>query len=92
MVERKPKLHDQVRYTQVVDEMVLLAQEDGKVHGVNAVGAFLIPLLDGSHTLQDLVTQVVEHFEVKEEEAKKDIEAFLKDLESQNLIIYEEGL
>lgn len=89
MDHRKPKFHSQVRYTQVKDEGLIIAQEAGEIHIVSEVASFLLPLLDGSRTIEDLVGAVEQEYDVDAGTARSDIEEFLSVLEKNNLIEYE---
>ncbi|HPR64917.1 MAG TPA: PqqD family protein [Thermoanaerobaculia bacterium] len=84
----KPALHAQVRYTTVKDEGILIAQDEGEVHIVSEVAAFLLPLLDGSLTVESLIEKVVDAYEVDGGTARNDVTAFLDALETKNLLTY----
>lgn len=89
MVEAKPKLHPQVRYTVVKNEGVVIAQDEGEVHIVNEVASFLLPLLDGTRLKKDIIRLMVDEYDVEEETAWGDLEDFLDELQKHNLIQYE---
>lgn len=66
---------------QVVDgEAVLLDLAGKRLVGLNAVGSFVLPLLDGRRTLPELAAAVAERFGVGVTRAEGDVAVFLRDL------------
>jgi hypothetical protein len=64
--------------------VVLPAKAEVKV--LNPVGTIVYGLLDGKHSVDEIVSAVVAEFEVKEEDARRDVEAFLEELDSEGLL------
>jgi len=58
---------------------------------VNEVGAWLWDRLDGRRRVDDLVADVVSEFEVSEQQAKKDVSLFLRQLTDAGLIESEDS-
>ena len=85
-LESQPTRHPDVFTSMTGDEAVLVLPQRGQVKVLNQVGAFLWELLDGQHTVADLVEQLCQSFEVDEQTAQADILAFLKDLEARDLL------
>ncbi len=54
---------------------------------VNATGAFLWELLEKEQTVQTLVAALLEDYEVSEETARADVEAFLEKLKPTGAIL-----
>ncbi|MCK9464126.1 MAG: PqqD family protein [Proteobacteria bacterium] len=48
---------------------------------LNEVGTLIWTLMDGQHTAAQMIEEIVARFEVSEEEAARDLEAFLAELE-----------
>ncbi len=66
---------------QVVDgEAVLLDLGGKRLVGLNAVGSFLLPLVDGRRSVPELAGSVAERFGVEVARAEVDVAAFLRDL------------
>ncbi len=66
---------------QVVDgEAVLLDLTGKRLVGLNAVGSYVLPLVDGRHTVAELAASVAERFGVEASRAEVDVAAFLRDL------------
>jgi hypothetical protein len=66
---------------QVVDgEAVLLDLEGKRVLGLNRVGSFVFPLLDGARTVASIAAAVSERFGVDLLQAEQDLRVFLGEL------------
>jgi len=57
------------------------------IYALNETGAFIWQLLDGEHSIADLVHELVEHYEVSREEAAADIETLLSQLQAARTIL-----
>ena len=82
-----PRRHPDTAFRQVGDEgglVVLPTRAEVKV--VNPVGAKVFGLLDGEHSVEAITEAVLEEFEITREEARRDIEAFLKDLADHGML------
>jgi len=53
---------------------------------LNDTGRFLWGLLDGTHSAEDMVRELVRQFEVDEAQAERDLQAFLTELETIGLV------
>ena len=53
---------------------------------LNELGAFLWDLLPGANSLEDLCKEVLEEYDVSEEEAAADIGAFLQKLKEMDIL------
>lgn len=57
-----------------------------KIFILNSLAAFIWQRLDGEHTLDELLTEIVEHFAVEREQARLDTVEFIGRLQEQNLL------
>ena len=57
-----------------------------EVQVLNPVGIKVYALLDGKHTLADIAREVTAEFDVSEEEALRDAEAFIEDLRRHGML------
>lgn len=85
-------LNTRVRYRAVGEDGVLVHLDDGEIIVVNEVGFFIIQQLDQPRVAADLVAAVIEAFNVTEEQAMADVDAYLQHLESLHLIGTGEGV
>jgi hypothetical protein len=77
----RPKRTPDCSYRAIADEgglVVMLKQSEVQV--LNPVGVKVFSLLDGNHTIEDIVASVTAEFEVSEETAREDVRAFLGEL------------
>lgn len=75
----------------VGDELILVplsqqVAQMSEVFTLNDVGAFIWDLIVNPHTLEQLVNQVVDHFEVSIQIAQHDIIAFLNQAKAKNIV------
>ena len=73
----------------VDDEIVMADIDAGKYYGLNDIGAAIWKKIEKKMTVEDLCRQICETYEVTPEECSAEVIAFLKDLESRNLILVE---
>ena len=71
------RLSDAVVARSVGDEMLVLDLDSGIYHSLNEVGAVLYRLLADGADRNELVAAVTAEFEVDEQRAARDVEAFL---------------
>jgi len=72
--------------SQLGQELVLMDTKTGDYLGINAVGTHIWNLLAGSKSVQELVTDLVSHFEVTEVQCQAEVEQFLSDLEKRKMV------
>lgn len=75
-----PRISGNCAWHVVEGEAVLLDLHGKRLAGLNAVGSFVFPLLDGARTLEELAAAIVERFNVGCARAESDLRAFLSDL------------
>jgi hypothetical protein len=77
---------DRLEWRSVGDEIVALDISDSTYLAVGAVGARIWPCLAEGTSLDEIVGIVVAEFEVDEETARRDLQAFLDELAERDLI------
>ena len=82
----KPKLATGVNLQQVGDEGLLLNVDNDELHQLNATAYFIVEHCDGECTLDDIVQNVVECFEIDEETAKQDVAEIINQLGEAKLV------
>ena len=60
---------------------LVVDSDESKVHVLNPVGSVIYSMLDGGHTKEQIIDAVVEQFDVSRDDAARDLEAFLEQLE-----------
>lgn len=67
-------------------ESVILSMETGMYHGVNSVGSYIWSLVQGPASLDDIISALVNEFEVDEEVCRQEVVAFLEKMKEKELI------
>lgn len=75
-----------VLWRELDGEAILLDPQQGCSYNLNVVGTFIWKLLDGSHSIDDLVQAISAAYEVEESQARSDLESLLHDLRQNNLV------
>jgi hypothetical protein len=85
--DRFPRRHPDSAFRSIGDEggmVVLPGRTEIKV--LNPTGAKVFSLLDGSHSTDDIVREVVSEFDVSEDDARRDVNEFLSALEAHGML------
>ena len=84
-----PARHPQTAYQVVDGQAVIVLADSGQVTILNEIGAFIWGLCDGAHSLEQIVSAVVEEYEVTEEVAAQDALEFLEQMAELQAILFE---
>lgn len=89
MLIPRPKLtiNDTVVCAELDDEMVLLNVETGIYFGLDAVGTRIWTLLTEGATEDEIVTRLLDEYEVSPADLSADVSSFLDDLQSKGLAL-----
>ena len=90
-LERYPIPHNQVAGRIIDDEAVIVLSESGEVEVLNAVGARIWELADGSRSLAQIIEQIVREFDVSLEQATTDVVEFVGVLEREKVVVLGDG-
>jgi SynChlorMet cassette protein ScmD len=71
------------------DWAILFDPDTGKAFGLNPVGVFIWKLLDGKHSIPDILVSMQESVENVPPEAQEDLEAWVQELVNRGLAGYE---
>ena len=83
----RPKRNPENAFRPVADEGGLVVDPVGHdVKVLNPVGSLIYKLLDGEHSVDQIVSQVIEHYDIDPDTARSDVEAFLSDLKSKGML------
>ena len=58
---------------------------------LNPVGSLIYSMLNGENTVEQIVTAVTEQYEVNESEARRDVDAFIEDLQKRGMLLNGDG-
>ena len=82
------KIVDDIVLSKINNESVILNLKDGIYFQVYELGSYIICQLNQYSTFEILNNKIIEAFDVPPNKSKKDLLAFIKDLESKNLLHY----
>ena len=82
------KIVDDIALSKINNESVILNLKNGIYFQVNELGSYIIDQLNQYSTFESLNNKIIEDFDVSPNKSKKDLLAFIKDLESKNLLHY----
>jgi len=84
------QLDPELLYSKIGEEIVLLTVESGKYFKVDAVGSRIWEIIKEPTSIEKVLAQLVEEYEVSLTECEKDVRPFIKKLKEDNLIIIKE--
>lgn len=89
-MEKTLKKNPDIIWKNIRGESVLLNPMTGKYYGLNKVGCSFWEKIDGSRTLPDIATLMLEEFNVTQETLSKDLEDLTKKLIENKIITLDE--
>lgn len=92
MSDERPQRNRAHAFREVADEGgLVVVPSASKVEVLNPVGAKIYSMLDGTHTRDEIVAAIVEEFDVDEDRARADLQAFLDQLREHEMMASGEG-
>jgi hypothetical protein len=67
-------------------QAVVVLPHGAEIKVLNPAGSLIFELLDGRHTVEDLVSAIRAEYEVDEGQARQDLTAFLDELEAGGML------
>lgn len=80
------KIPDNVLFQEVDGEAVLLSLDQGCYYGLDELGTRIWKLIQQDLDGDQVVAAIVEEYDVEPDQARRDLDAFLNDLEQSGLI------
>ena len=85
--ENNPKRASTTAHRDVAGEgCLVVVPTEAKVEVLNPVGGRIFELLDGTRSEEQIVAVILEEFEVDEDQARKDVKAFLDELRERKML------
>ncbi|GAB6075481.1 SynChlorMet cassette protein ScmD [Desulfurobacterium crinifex] len=86
----KPIANPDVLLREEFDDWALLFNPNtGKGFGINPVGVFVWKLLDGKHSVNDIVEEVRKNFRNVPDNVDEEVKRFIAALSENGLVVYE---
>ena len=80
------KRNIEVFASEIDDEVVMMNIQSGKYFGMDAVGSRIWQLIEEKIRVKDIIAQLLEEYDVTEEQCRSDVLEFLNELYEQNLV------
>lgn len=82
------KIIDDIVISEINNESVILNLKNGIYFQVNELGSYIIYQLNQYSSLESLNNKIIKDFDVSPNKSKKDLLAFIRELENKNLLHY----
>jgi SynChlorMet cassette protein ScmD len=87
LLVRKPAAEPRIRVREESDKWVILFDPDtGNARVLNPIGVFVWKLLDGTHSVPEIVAQVREYYEKVPDEVENQVIEFIEVLEKKGFV------
>lgn len=80
------KPNEDVLVQEVDNEILILDRKDNKIHQLNATASFIWKKCDESHSIEFIIKELINDFEISPEEARKDVLDTIRLLQENNLL------
>lgn len=84
--EDRPSKVPEAAFRSYEGKAVVVVPSGAEINVLNPEGSLVFELLDGSHTVAEIVEEVRKQYEVPEGEARDDLMEFLTDLEAHGML------
>lgn len=85
----EPRIAPDLIWRLLDDNAVVVSPRVGEVRVLNGIGTVIWQLLVEQNSRDDIVTHLVEHYQVSSEQAVKDLDTFLTDLTERGVLVWE---
>ncbi len=89
-LDKYPRRHAQVAARVMGDQALVVLADSGEVNVFNPVGTRIWELIDGKHSLQEIVDAIVSEYEVERNQATEDVVEFVGELVKANAVTLED--
>lgn len=92
-MDDRPRRHNDSSFREIADEgglVVLPGRAEVKV--LNPAGIKIFSMLDGEHTRSEIARAVCDEFDVGEEDAQRDVNAFVDELAHHGMLVESEAV
>ena len=80
------KRNNEVFASEIDDEVVMMNIQSGKYFGMDAIGSRIWQLVEEKIQVKEIIAQLLEEYNVTEEQCRNDVLEFLNELYEQNLV------
>lgn len=83
------KRNGDIVFNKLDDEIVMMSIKNGQYYGLDEIATSIYEMTETPVTFGNLIAQLLEHFDIDEKTCRKDVEVFLLQLESKEIVIIE---
>jgi hypothetical protein len=80
--DERPVRNREAAFRRMEGHEVVILPSGASTHVLNPAGSLIFEMLDGRHTVNEIVAAIRDEYEVDEERARTDLAEFLAELES----------
>ncbi len=88
MSDQSPQIAPGIIWRVLDDNVVVVSPTGGKVRVLNQLGTVIWQLLTEGKTREDILTHLVDFYEVSAEQAFEDLNGFLIELKERGLVVW----
>ncbi|MDD7987006.1 PqqD family peptide modification chaperone [Lentisphaera marina] len=81
------KRNPEIISSKIDDEVVMMSIEEGKYFGLDPIGSIIWELLEEPKSLKKILPELVDEFDVSEEQCEKDCMSFVLDMIDKKTLI-----
>ena len=81
------KRNNSYPFQRVMDETVIVEPRTRQMHHLNEIGTDIWDILSEPHTIRDVISRIMEGYEVDNTTLQSDVMNFLQEMMSRNLIM-----
>jgi hypothetical protein len=86
---QRPLIESSLTWRILEGDAIIVSPRNGKIRVLNQSGAFIWQLLAAEQSILEISNALVEQYEISQEQAFLDLEAFLHDLTQRGLVQWE---
>jgi hypothetical protein len=79
--------NNEVFASEIDNEVVMMHIQTGKYYGLDDIGSRIWEMMEAKIRVEDLIQQLLEEYEVSEEECTRDVLELLENLQTNDLIL-----
>ena len=81
--------NEKTAYRVIESEGLIMNPADSTLHATNKTGTFIWEALKTTRVVSELLEDVIQEFDIEEDQARKDLISFLEELSEKKLILIE---
>ena len=79
-------LKTNLAYRKIDNKTFVVDMQNSMLHSINETGSEIIELLKKRNSVEDIIKNIVEKYEVNEEQARQDVKNFILSLKEKKII------